>query len=132
MDDFSKYSWPFPITCKYDVFIVFSQYKVMVETFLNCNIKAVQIGGGGWNCCFTNFFCLSWISHCKTCPHTHHQNGNVERKHIHIVDTGLSSLAYSHVPFKQLVSSLIKFLQVSIVSNLLMSFCSTKHLIINF
>jgi hypothetical protein len=42
----------------------------------------------------------SGISYRQTCPHTHHQNGSVERKHRHIVDIGLALLAHSHVPFK--------------------------------
>uniref|UniRef100_A0A2N9I4N5 Uncharacterized protein n=1 Tax=Fagus sylvatica TaxID=28930 RepID=A0A2N9I4N5_FAGSY len=39
------------------------------------------------------------ISHRLSCPHTHQQNGSVERKHRHIVETGLTLLAYSSVPF---------------------------------
>ena len=42
----------------------------------------------------------SGISYRQTCPHTHHQNGSVERKHRHIVDIGLSLLSHSKVPFK--------------------------------
>lgn len=38
------------------------------------------------------------ISYRQTCPHTHHQNGRVERRHCHIVDTGLALLAQSHLP----------------------------------
>jgi histone deacetylase 1/2 len=33
------------------------------------------------------------------CPHTHQQNGAVERKHHHIVETGLTLLAHAAVPF---------------------------------
>ncbi|MCH87925.1 retrovirus-related Pol polyprotein from transposon TNT 1-94, partial [Trifolium medium] len=35
-----------------------------------------------------------------TCPHTHHQNGSVERKHRHVVETGLTLLAQAHLPLK--------------------------------
>jgi hypothetical protein len=41
----------------------------------------------------------SGISYRQTCPHTHHQNGSVERRIRHIVDTGLALLSHSHVPF---------------------------------
>jgi hypothetical protein len=33
-----------------------------------------------------------------SCPHTHQQNGLVERKHRHIVDIGLSLLAQAQMP----------------------------------
>jgi histone deacetylase 1/2 len=34
-----------------------------------------------------------------SCPHTHQQNGVAERKHRHIVETGLTLLAHDSVPF---------------------------------
>lgn len=34
-----------------------------------------------------------------SCPHTHHQNGIVKRKHWHIIEIGLTLLAQSHLPF---------------------------------
>lgn len=34
------------------------------------------------------------------CPHTHNQNGKVERKHHHIIETTLTLLAQSSMPFK--------------------------------
>nr|KYP47851.1 Retrovirus-related Pol polyprotein from transposon TNT 1-94 [Cajanus cajan] len=38
------------------------------------------------------------IQHRLICPHTHHQNGVVERKHRHIVELGLTMLAQAHLP----------------------------------
>jgi hypothetical protein len=35
-----------------------------------------------------------------SCPHTHQQNGSAERKHHHIVETGLSLLAHASMPLK--------------------------------
>ena len=40
------------------------------------------------------------ISHHVSCPHTHQQNGSAERKHRHIVETGLSLLAHASMPIK--------------------------------
>lgn len=34
------------------------------------------------------------------CPHTHQQNGRAERKHLHIVEMGLSMLAQANLPLK--------------------------------
>jgi hypothetical protein len=35
-----------------------------------------------------------------SCPHVHQQNGAAERKHKHIVEVGLSLLAYAFMPLK--------------------------------
>jgi hypothetical protein len=35
-----------------------------------------------------------------SCPHTHQQNGSAERKHRHIVETGLALLAHAAMPLK--------------------------------
>ena len=40
------------------------------------------------------------ISNRLTCPHTHEHNDFVERKHRHIVDTGLALLVASSLPLK--------------------------------
>jgi hypothetical protein len=47
-----------------------------------------------------NFFERIDISHHVLCPHTHQQNGAVERKHRHIVETGLALLAHAYMPLK--------------------------------
>jgi histone deacetylase 1/2 len=40
------------------------------------------------------------ISHHVSCPHTCQQNGTAERKHRHIVETGLALLAHSSLPLR--------------------------------
>lgn len=40
------------------------------------------------------------IIHRFTCPHTHHQNGSVEREHKHVVETGLTLLAQANMPLQ--------------------------------
>jgi hypothetical protein len=40
------------------------------------------------------------ISHRLSCPHTHQQNGVVERKDRHIVETSLALLSHAHVPLE--------------------------------
>jgi histone deacetylase 1/2 len=39
-----------------------------------------------------NFFQTIGIHHRLICPHTHEQNDTVERRHRHIVETGLTLL----------------------------------------
>jgi hypothetical protein len=72
----------------------------MVEKYFSRSIKAIQTNGGGEFVALQKFLASRGISHRKTCPHTHHQNGSVERKLRQIVDTCLSLLSHSHVPFE--------------------------------
>lgn len=46
------------------------------------------------------FFAQVGITHHISCPHTHQQNGAVERKHRHIVEVGLALLAHANMPLK--------------------------------
>ena len=45
-------------------------------------------------------FCHTGILHRVSCPHTSQQNGIVERKHRHLVETGLALLAHSSLPLR--------------------------------
>jgi histone deacetylase 1/2 len=58
------------------------------------------IGGGGEYHNLNAFFNKLGITHRVSCSHTHQQNGVAERKHRHIVETGLALLAHASVPFR--------------------------------
>lgn len=45
-------------------------------------------------------FWLTGIQHRLICPHTHHQNVVVERKHRHIIELGLTLLHHASLPLK--------------------------------
>jgi hypothetical protein len=72
----------------------------MIELQLNHKIISVQTDGGGEFLPFTKYLNDLGITHRFTCPHTHHQNGSVERKHRHIVETGLTLLSHAQMPLK--------------------------------
>ena len=38
--------------------------------------------------------------HRVSCPHTHQQNGSIERKHHHVVESGLALLSHAHAPLR--------------------------------
>jgi hypothetical protein len=67
---------------------------------LNTKIKAVQSDWGGEYQRLHNHFLAYGISHHISCPHAHQQNGLAERKHRHLVETGLSPLAQSQLPIR--------------------------------
>ena len=65
----------------------------MVKTQFNLPIKAVQSDWGGECRPFSKYLTDLCIMHRLVFPHTHHQNGVVERKHSHIVETALTMLS---------------------------------------
>ena len=98
VDAYSRYTWIFPLKLKSQTLLMFKNFKSMVELQYNLPIKSVQTDGGGEFRPLTQFLTTLGITHRLTCPHTHHQNGSVERKHRHIVETGLTLLANAKLP----------------------------------
>jgi hypothetical protein len=98
VDDFSRFTWLFSIQCKSNVFSVFLQFQSMVELLFTTKIKQIQTDWGGEFRPLNTFFHKHGIIYRISCPHTHQQQGCVERKHRHIIDTSLTLLAGSHVP----------------------------------
>jgi IS30 family transposase len=98
VDDFSKYTWLFPLATKSEVCLTFFRFKHLVETFFNTKIKFVQSDNGGEFRPLQSALNSMGTSYRLSCPHTHYQMGTVERKHRHIVETGLSLLATANVP----------------------------------
>ena len=47
VDDFSRYSWIFPVQFKHQVFDIFFKFKLLVENMFLSKIKAFQ-SDGGW------------------------------------------------------------------------------------
>ena len=67
---------------------------------LNAKIKTVQTDWGGEYRRLSRYFQKEGIAHRVSCPHTSQQNGIAERKHRHIVETGIALLAHSSLPVR--------------------------------
>lgn len=100
VDSFTKYTWIFLLKQKFKVTSTFTTFMAYVTTQFNCHIKTVQIDGGGEFQPLTLLLSTQGTIHKLTCPYTHHQNGSVERKHIHVVETRLTLLAQASLPLK--------------------------------
>lgn len=100
VDACTKYTWVFPLKLKSDTYATFRHFKAMVEVQFGTKIKSVQTDGGGEFRALAAYFNECGITHRLACPHTHHQNGSVERKHRHVVETGLTLLAQAGLPFQ--------------------------------
>lgn len=64
-------------------------------TQFNANIKAIQLDFWGEFRLVTKLLTEQGIIHMLTYPHTSHQNGVVERKHIQIVEMWLTVLSHA-------------------------------------
>jgi hypothetical protein len=85
IDAHMKHIWYFPLVAKSNVFSIFQRFQVLVERQFSYKIKSVQTK-------LNSFFQTIGIHHKLICPHTHEQNGNFERRHRHIVETGFTLL----------------------------------------
>jgi hypothetical protein len=99
VDDFSKYTWLYPLRLKSDVCATFLRFKQLVETYCDTKIMSVQSDNGDEFRPLQTSLTAMRVFYRLSCPHTHHQMGSVERKHRHIVETGLTLLVTSTVPF---------------------------------
>lgn len=118
VDDYSRYSWFYPLKFKSDFFGVFKQFQSLVENQFNKKIKVFQSDGGGE---FTSNQFKTHLVECGikqqiSCPHTPQQNGVAERKHRHLIELSLSMLFHSQVPLQYWVES---FFTANYLSNLL-------------
>ena len=100
IDDHSRFTWFYPLKHKSDFFKTFLSFQRMVENQFNSKIKIFQCDGGG------EFELQEFLTHLDTngivkhvsCPGTPEQNGIAERKHRHLVETGLTMLLHAQLP----------------------------------
>jgi hypothetical protein len=100
IDDYSKFTWIYPLKFKSEVFQKIHEFQQLVERMFNRNIITIQTDWGGKYQKLHTLFTKVGITHQVSCPHTHQQNGSAERKHRHIVEVGLALLAHASLPLK--------------------------------
>jgi len=98
IDDFSRFTWIFPLKQKSETMHAFTQFKAMVENQFNTKIKVIQCDGGGEYKPVQRMALESGTIFRMSCPYTSQQNGRAERKHRHIVELGLTLLAQAKMP----------------------------------
>ncbi|XP_060971854.1 retrovirus-related Pol polyprotein from transposon RE1 isoform X2 [Cannabis sativa] len=98
LDDYTRYTWIFPLRTKDETLSVFQNFQKQVEKYFCQSIKLFQSDWGGEYRPFSKLLLSKGILHRKPCPHIHQQNGRIERKHRHIVESGLTLLAQAAMP----------------------------------
>ncbi|WVZ91847.1 hypothetical protein U9M48_037969 [Paspalum notatum var. saurae] len=81
VDDFSHYSWTFPLRFKSEAFSTLSHFFAWVSTQFGLTIKAVQCDNGREfdNNTSRSFFLTRDVQLRMSCPYTSAQNGKAER-----------------------------------------------------
>ena len=127
IDNFSRFSWIYPLKLKSDVFSKFKLFQQQSENAFNQRISIFQSDGGGKfvNQDFSAHLKKCGIRHYISCPHTPEQNGLAERKHRHVTELGLSMLFQSHLPSTMWVDA---FLTANFLINLLPSSVNDKQM----
>ncbi|PKU67898.1 Retrovirus-related Pol polyprotein from transposon TNT 1-94 [Dendrobium catenatum] len=100
VDDYTRFSWVYPLRTKSEKFKIFVKFKSMAENQFQSSIKCLRTDGGGEyiNHSFKKFLTHYGIVHQVTCPYTPQQNGVAERKHRHLLDTLRALLFQSSLP----------------------------------
>lgn len=92
VDHYSKYIWLYPMPNKSSVQTIFPQFRHLVENRFNKKIKSLYSDNGGEYIGLKSYLSIPGIAHYTTAPHTLQQNGMSERRHRHLVETGLTCL----------------------------------------
>lgn len=125
VDEFSRFSWLYPLHNKGDFYSVFKSFKTLVENQFNAKIKEYKSDGGGefigQN--MKHYLSENGIHHRISCPYTPEQNDVAERKHRHFLELGLSMMFQGHLPLQHWVeafstaSHIINLLPSSVLNN---------------
>ncbi|KAG7589765.1 GAG-pre-integrase domain [Arabidopsis suecica] len=98
VDHFTRYSWLYPMKKKSQVAQIFPMFHALVENRFQTKITTLYSDNGGEFIGLRHYLTSKGISHHTTPPHTPEHNGIAERKHRHIVETGLTLLQHAGIP----------------------------------
>ena len=100
IDHFTRLTWIYLLNSKSEVFTKFVQFKAMGETQFSTKIKTFRSDGGGeyTSNAFKTYLSQQGIVHQISCPYTPQQNGLVERKHRHLIETTITLLSQASMP----------------------------------
>ncbi|PRQ16261.1 putative RNA-directed DNA polymerase [Rosa chinensis] len=108
-DEYSRFTWVYPMRRKNEVFTHFQSLVVMIQNHFHSSIKFLQSDNG------TEYVTNAFSHYCKSlgilqrfsCPHTPQQNGLAERKHQHIATMTRTLLLTSGVPHNLWVEAVL-------------------------
>ncbi|KAJ0572915.1 putative RNA-directed DNA polymerase [Helianthus annuus] len=102
IDDFSRFTWMYPLTCRSQAVDCFRHFKPLVENLFSCTIKHLQCDGAPEliRGPMARFLSDSSIAYRISCPYTPQQNGVAERKSNHLSEVARALLFHARLPKK--------------------------------
>ncbi|RVW24902.1 Retrovirus-related Pol polyprotein from transposon TNT 1-94 [Vitis vinifera] len=100
VDDCTRMTWLYLLKHKDEVLGVFKSFHAMVQTQFSAKVQVLRSDNGGEyvNHQFREYFQQRGIIHETSCPQTPQQNGIVERKNRHVLETARALLIGAHAP----------------------------------
>lgn len=100
VDDYSRFSWVCLIHSKVEVHFVLKDFLLMINTQFGMKVKVLRSDNGieFMNTKCRELFSLLAIVHQSSCAYTPQQNGVVERKHMHILNTARALKFQGNIP----------------------------------
>lgn len=93
VDEFTRYTWIYPLHAKSEVASVLTQFITLVERQFSTKVKVIQCDNGSKFTVLRNQCAQHGIVMQHSCPYTNQQNGLVERKHQHVTEVGFALFA---------------------------------------
>ncbi|PRQ49673.1 putative RNA-directed DNA polymerase [Rosa chinensis] len=108
-DEFSRYTWIYPVRRKNEVLTHFQTFVAMIQNLFHHSIKFLQSDNGTEyvSYAFSNYCNSLGIQQRFSCPHTPQQNGLAERKHLHIATMARALLLTSGTPHNLWVEAVL-------------------------
>lgn len=102
INDFSCFTWVYPLKQKSEIFHLFMHFMTYVERYFNRPIKILHSEAGGeyMSHKFQHYLQKSGIIHQLSSSYTSKQNGVVERKYLHLLETACVVLHDAKLPYK--------------------------------
>ncbi|XP_074282657.1 uncharacterized protein LOC141607195 [Silene latifolia] len=102
MDDHTRVTWTFLLKDKYKVFQTIKDYLAQIKTQFHKDVKIVRSDNGTEIVQQTcgRLFLDKGILHQKSAPGCPQQNGRVERKHKHLIETARALILFANLPKK--------------------------------
>ncbi|KAL0416080.1 UNVERIFIED_CONTAM: Retrovirus-related Pol polyprotein from transposon TNT 1-94 [Sesamum latifolium] len=102
IDDFTRMTWVYFLSCKGQVFSIFKKYKAMVESQSGCMLKCLRTYNGKEYTSneFNNFCADLGISYQLTTSYSPQQNGVSERKNRTVVEMARCMMMDKKLPLK--------------------------------
>ena len=100
IDDYSRYTWLFLMKTRVELFSIFQKFHAEIRTQFNTSIRILRSNNAKeyFSTSFSSFMSSHGILHQSSYAYTPQQNGVVERKNRHLVETARTLHLHHKVP----------------------------------